>query len=470
MTFLDFLRTFFGLNREIIYFGYGLVFFVVGFAIALQSRSYSRLDLARSLKWLAAFGFAHGIHEWGDLFIPIQSAYLNTASIHLLHYFHLLILAVSFACLFEFGVALLSPLERMSWLRILPSMLFALWVFIVFFPLNRIVPVFTVWTNVSDALARYFIGFPAALVAAYGLRRHTMQRIVPLRVPHIVRMLRFAGIMLAFYAFFAGLIVPPVPFFPGSLLNNKTFEAVFIAPAPVFRSLIGLGLAIAIIRALEVFDVETERMIEAMEQQQILISERNRIARELHDGAIQKVYTAGLLVESAHKLTKRESQAFSRLERAENVLNDAITDLRRNLVELNAAPTEETLGQALSNLVEDPRFRSLLDISLNMDLPETDAFSPIRVNHVLAVVNEALSNAIRHARARRVKVTARKEHDRLKITVQDNGVGLPEEVKAGFGLRNMRDRARLLGGTLDIHTDDGRGTIVELNVPWKEER
>jgi hypothetical protein len=55
---MEFLRTFFELNRDIIYFGYGLVFFVLGLAIALQSRSYSRLDLARSLLWLAAFGFS----------------------------------------------------------------------------------------------------------------------------------------------------------------------------------------------------------------------------------------------------------------------------------------------------------------------------------------------------------------------------------------------------------------------------
>ena len=69
--------SFFILNREIIYFVYGLAFFLLGFAIALQSRRYSRLDLARSLIRLSAFGITHGLFEWGDLFIPIQAKYLN---------------------------------------------------------------------------------------------------------------------------------------------------------------------------------------------------------------------------------------------------------------------------------------------------------------------------------------------------------------------------------------------------------
>jgi hypothetical protein len=82
---MTFIRAFFELNRDIILFAYGLVFFVLGLAIALQSRRYSRLDLARSLSWLAAFGFTHGLHEWGDLFIPIQKEYLRTPAIELLN-------------------------------------------------------------------------------------------------------------------------------------------------------------------------------------------------------------------------------------------------------------------------------------------------------------------------------------------------------------------------------------------------
>jgi hypothetical protein len=73
---------FFKLNREIILFVYGLVFFLLGFAVILQTRRSSRLELARSLRWLAAFGITHGFYEWGDLFIPIQGEYLNDATMN----------------------------------------------------------------------------------------------------------------------------------------------------------------------------------------------------------------------------------------------------------------------------------------------------------------------------------------------------------------------------------------------------
>ena len=78
---MDTYRFLFERNREIILFLYGLVFFLLGLIIALQSQRYSRLDLARNLKWLAAFGIAHSLHEWGDLFIPIQATHLSDGAV-----------------------------------------------------------------------------------------------------------------------------------------------------------------------------------------------------------------------------------------------------------------------------------------------------------------------------------------------------------------------------------------------------
>jgi signal transduction histidine kinase len=468
---MDLLRIFFSLNRDIIYFAYGLVFFVLGLAIALQSRNYSRLDLARCLKWLAAFGFVHAFNEWGDLFIPIQENYAHPATILMLHRFHLLLLAVSFTFLFEFGVTLLKPLGLARWIHHIPAILLAVWFFVVFYPLPRAYPDFHTWHKIADAMARYFIGFPGALMAAYGLRKHTMHRILPLQVPHIVRMLRFAGVMLAFYAVFGGLIPPPVHFFPGSIINSENFELVFYAPVPVFRSLIGLGLVIAIIRALEVFDVETARMIETIEQQQILITERTRIARDIHDGAIQKVYTAGLLIESARKQAGDQNETLSnRLEKAELVLNDAIADLRHSLGELKNPSENVPFRDALHNLAEDNRFRSLVNISLVVDLPENEFISPVRSEHVLSILNEALTNIVRHAKARQVWINVSKKDNQFQMTIEDNGIGMDEDPQAGYGLRNMRDRARLLGGEINFAKGKGKGTRVSLEIPWKDKR
>src|SRR5512144_34743 len=100
---------FFTINRQLVLFVYGLGFFILGFAILLQVQQSSRLELARSLRWLAAFGITHAFNEWGDLFIPIQAQYLSPTIIKLLLIIQLILLAASFACLFEFGISVLSP-------------------------------------------------------------------------------------------------------------------------------------------------------------------------------------------------------------------------------------------------------------------------------------------------------------------------------------------------------------------------
>lgn len=468
---MAFMREFISLNMSLILFVYGLVFFVLGLTVALQSHQSSRLDLARCLRWLSAFGFAHALHEWGDLFIPIQQAYMSPGLIDFLYRGQLLLLAVSFALLFEFGVSLLEPLGKLRWLHGVPAGVLAVWIFAVYFPLASVVPDFDTWRNTANALARYFIGFPGAMVAAYGLRQHTIQRIGPLHMPRIFNMLRNAGWVLGLYAVFGGLVTPPAPFFPANLINTMTFEQALIFPPQVARSLVGLALVLAMIRALEVFDLETERMIESFEQHQILVGERERLARELHDGAIQKVYTAGLLVQSAEGLVEPATPILhERLNKAVTVLNDAIRDLRQSLGELHDAVAEVPLPEALDSLVHDPRFRSLVDISIDLDLPEDETLSPARADHVLSIVSEALSNVVRHSHARRAHLKAWKDDGRLKLTLEDDGVSLPKTYKAGYGLRNMHDRARLLGGNIEITSANGKGTRVELDIPWRDER
>ncbi len=460
---------FFALNYDIILFVYGLVFFVLGLVIALQSRRYSRLDLARSLSWLAAFGITHGLHEWGDLFIPLQAQYLSDPAVQLLNVVQLLLLGISFACLFEFGVALLRPLGRARWLHGISVGLLMLWLICSFTLVLQLSPDFDVWHHSVNALARYFIGFPGGLLAAYGLGQQTLRRIAPLNVPHIVTTLRIAGIALGLYALFGGLIPPPVPFFPANYLNTTTFTQVLGIPPLVFRSFIGVILAVTIIRALEVFEVETDRMIETMEQQQLLVTERERIARELHDGVIQKVYTAGLLVGSAEKLAEPKSTLAIRLNKAQAALEDAIADLRHSLGELHAVQAGGSLGEGLRQLAQDPRFSSLVTISLDLEFPQNEMLSPDRTMHVLAILQEALSNVVRHAYARQVNIRASLDDGKLKLVVQDDGIGLPPNFEASYGVRNMRDRARLLDGSLEIVNPGGKGTRVLLDIPWSDE-
>jgi len=459
---------FFKLNQSIIFFLYGLVFFIMGFAIILQTRKSSRLELARSLRWLALFGITHAFHEWGDLFIPIQESYLGVELVRVLYVIHLILLAVSYVFLFEFGLALSSQTKQTERLHPLTLILFIGWSVALFILLSTNGNDHS-WRHTANALARYFIGFPGGLLAAYGLRRHTLLRIKPLNVPNIVLNLQIAGISLGVYAIFGGLIPPAVNFIPGNLINHDTFTNLLGIPPLVFRSLTGLIVVITLIRALEIFDVETERRIEELEQHQIITAERERLARELHDGAIQKVYTAGLLVESASRLADSTTEIGRRLDQSVTVLNDSILDLRRNLKELHSdSPTEtESLPTLFQQMAENPHYTSMVHITLDIQELNRKSLSALRSGHVFSVVNEALSNTVRHAGAKNVEISARDLETHLQIRIKDDGSGISPDSKAGYGLRNMRDRARLLNG--EIEFANKKGTLVTLTIPWTDQ-
>ncbi|HSM55364.1 MAG TPA: sensor histidine kinase [Candidatus Sulfomarinibacteraceae bacterium] len=461
------IRDFFELNFQLVLFAYGQVFFVLGLAVALQSRRHSRLELARSLRWLAVFGLTHGFHEWGLLLVPIQATYLSQDAVAFLIIVRTALLGISFAALFQFAADLVR--DRWSWLVWVPIAITIIWILIIVFDGLVTRPGIGPWQQTASVWARYLIALPASLLAAWGLRYQAERQIRPLQLDYIYNMLRVAGLGLVAYALFSGFIVPYADFFPANFVNQTALVDLVGVPVPVFRSLIGLVLAVTVIRALEVFDVEVDRLIERMEVKQSLASERERIGRELHDGAIQRVYTAGLIIESARGKVEEESIVAQRLDRAMTALNEAIASLRAYMTDLRTEPSPLSLADGLRSQTNDPRLNTLLDINLELNLSESRSLNPAGTTHVLAIVGEALANAARHSQARHVTVRAEDANGGFSVEIVDDGKGFTTTKQAtGYGLRNMRDRARLLGGELQIESEPGRGTRIKLIAPWEE--
>lgn len=463
-----FLQQFFELNQTLVFFIYGLVFFVLGLAIALQSRRHSRLELARGLGWLAAFGIVHGFYEWGALFIPIQAGYLPVPVIFFLESVQVFSLALSYAFLFQFGVEMLR--QRNPKLVALPLAVTVVWMLLLFMPGLIFASDYETWRQSALIWSRYLIGFPASVFAALGLRYQADRTIKPMGMQHIYRTLQVAGIALLFYAFFGGLVVPAGSFFPAGWLNEPAMMRFTGIPVPIYRSLTGLVLTVAMIRALEVFDVEVDQLIEQATLERNLALERERIGRELHDSTIQTIYTAGLLVQSASQKVSDPEKTEKLLDRSMEVLNDAISSLRAYVTELRPSLAGQALDEAIRGCAGDARWASLIDIDLQTDLPVDSSFSASRTQQVLAILNEAVSNAARHARAHQVSIHASKAGERLLLTIQDDGVGFKSaQGGTGYGLRNMRDRARLLGGRLEVASSPGKGTTIRLDAPWEVE-
>lgn len=458
------LRNVFDINYELIIFAYGLVFFMVGLAIALQSRQRSRLRLAQSLSWLSIFGITHGLHEWGYLFIPIQASYMNHAGTAVLQVFQTLLLGISFSALFAFGADLYR--SKWPWLRYLPPLALLVWFMLLgYWALIGNYGV-GLWQQYASIGARYLMAVPGALLAGFGVWQIADQQIRPLGLTYIHTMLRLASIAFVAYGIFAGLIVPYGNFFPARWLNQTVLSEAFGIPVEVFRSAIGLVLLITVIRAMEVFDVETDRMIEEMQAAQTLAAERERLGRELHDGAIQMVYSAGLIVESARGKAEADSILAHRLDSAMIAINEAIGSLRATMVELRSQAEDVDLVEGLEQQATNPRLTSLLDVVFECDLPPTTTFDRRQTRHILAISAEALSNVVRHAKAKRARLYAGQKNSHFIMTVEDNGIGYQMAPESpGYGVRNMRDRARLLGGELRIERHKDGGTVVTLTLP-----
>jgi signal transduction histidine kinase len=145
-----------------------------------------------------------------------------------------------------------------------------------------------------------------------------------------------------------------------------------------------------------------------------------------------------------------------------------VVDLRRNLAELHAGTrsTAESVAGLLTQITSDPRYKAMVSLSLRFDLDESRSLSPIRTGHLSAIVNEALSNVVRHAQAQNVDISAKTIGKDLKIVISDDGIGFPEDQKTGYGLRNIRDRTRLLNGTIEFINN--KGTTISLVIPWMD--
>ena len=194
----------------------------------------------------------------------------------------------------------------------------------------------------------------------------------------------------------------------------------------------------------------------------VVLAERDRIARDLHDVVIQRMFATGLMLQGAYRFAI-SPEVRERVETAVNELDTTIRDLRTAIFELHQK-TAKTLRTELSDLVAEysnvlgfaPRLsiKGPLDVSIDSQLR----------SQVLAVLREALSNVAKHAQATSVHLTLTATDHELIAQVADNGVGI-DEAAYESGLRNLRERASKLGGSVTIERTEPRGTKIEWRVP-----
>ena len=443
---------------------HGQAFFALGFSIFFLAPRSARLEVARGLSLLAAFGFCEALVAWSEMAFG-ASAPLLPAFVWL----RLLLLGAGYAFLLAFGLQTQAPSESQLWKRWVPAgIILALWL------IGLVVA--TLGGAQTDQVllygeiaARYGIALPGGLIAAWGLRRQAYHTLGPERLALIKPPIRAARVALGAFAVFGGLIGPSAPFFPANWFNQEMLRQMSGIPISLLRGLCGLVITYGIVRALGLFLREIELWLESVERKQALISERERISRELHDGIIQAIYAAGLMLEgSRHNIPANPEAAQAELTRAIDSLNQTIKDIRRYIFDLRGELPEDDLETGLRNMLKDFRINTLLEIDLSVEGQDPFVVGAQRRQHIFQIMREALANVARHARARRVDVSLDFQDNALQLRISDDGVGmiaLPIDNK-GYGLRNIRERTRLLEGTLDMHAAPNRGVTLVLTVPY----
>ena len=191
----------------------------------------------------------------------------------------------------------------------------------------------------------------------------------------------------------------------------------------------------------------------------LVLSDRERIARDLHDVVIQRLFATGLQLQTAAKLAARP-EVTDRVKQAIVALDATIRDIRGAIFELRAPDTESLRGEVRA-LIDRANEALGFRAGLRLDGPVDSAVRPELNGDVLAVAGEALSNVVRHAQATAVDVTIAATGSRLTITVADNGRGGARE---NSGLANLRQRAERRGGTFALDSTDA-GTRLVWQVP-----
>lgn len=202
--------------------------------------------------------------------------------------------------------------------------------------------------------------------------------------------------------------------------------------------------------------------------------ERHRLARELHDSIKQQIFVVQTAAATAQARYGADDEGTREaLGQVRGAAREAMAEMEAMLDQLRAAPLENAgLVSAMKQQCEALGIRTGAEvIFMPGAMPANEAMPPGAQQAMFRVAQEALANVARHARASRVEVGLERIGDTVRLRVADDGAGFdPNSAPRGMGLGNMRARAEEHGGTLELTSGEGRGTVVELRIPCAPER
>jgi signal transduction histidine kinase len=209
--------------------------------------------------------------------------------------------------------------------------------------------------------------------------------------------------------------------------------------------------------------IDNARLQASLEHVAVL-EDRERIARELHDKVIQRLFAAGMTLQTTLPMTTRP-EVSNRVGQAVEEIDETIRDIRRTIFALEARSRR---GVRVDVFARVDAAREILGFTpeLRLEGPIDSIVPDGTADHLLSTLHEALSNVAQHASASAVNVSV-EAGEELVLRVNDDGIGLPQRIEPGNGVRNMERRALELGGSASVRAGAGGGTVVDWRVPLR---
>jgi PAS domain S-box-containing protein len=214
-----------------------------------------------------------------------------------------------------------------------------------------------------------------------------------------------------------------------------------------------------------------EESLRQREQElQTVLRERERISEDLHDGILQSLYAVGLGLESSKPLMRqrKHGQATVLVEHAIRQLNHVMAELRNFIAGLESHVLQGgDFAAALQTMVQTLSASAATACRVSIEEAAARQLSTEQALHLMNVVREALSNSLRHSRAKRITVSLKALAEAIRLTVTDNGVGFKPAAAqgVGHGLANMVARAQKIGGRFVVRSRPRKGTKILLDLP-----
>jgi signal transduction histidine kinase len=209
---------------------------------------------------------------------------------------------------------------------------------------------------------------------------------------------------------------------------------------------------------------------ERVRKENVRLEERTRIAQELHDTLLQSFLTASMQLAAASISVASDSLVKPRLDRILELMTQGIEDGRKTLEGLRSSDSRTLdLALALSGVQQELAVQPHVDFRVTVTGRQQPLLPDIQ-HEIFRIGREALINAFRHSRAKRVELKLEYSDSELRMRIRDDGCGIdPEVLKKGrdrhWGLGGMRERAARIGGLLKIFSSPTAGTEVQLSIP-----